>query len=467
MKERAENRSETAEKTPKSAAETAPESAAEKENPPPRSEAAAAAGSGLEREASERNAVRTQVKSTLESGGMDGIAKALARLQAVTRSDWAAAVYLSDPDIHDRPPREWSVETAHAADGSPAPPPPRSYALHEGLGGNLIAYSGEAVDSNLALQALGIVKSADETPPRCQTISLEDRTRAPIRTIGKLYLAGCPPLSAGDADLADSVAMQIETQIVHYLAEKRLLAQSIGSARADLLARRPYARRWALGELREAEVAVARCSLKNFAEAASIAGPEAARAAREWIDGERELAVDLGGYFDAESGGSVTALFGPPLYEIGIEQLSDSSSADDLDALMEALPPNAERYAFQAVQFALASIDAFADLAVEGERLELSIGIEAGAAAVGDFTGSGRELSAVGSASAHAAQLQDLAGAGRVAVGPSCRQLLEGYRRLTLDDSLPFEVREAGNAHLKGHDEPAAYYSARRIQQKG
>ena len=186
--------------------------------------------------------------------------------------------------------------------------------------------------------------------------------------------------------------------------------------------------------------------------------------ARLWIDLERSLAVQRGGYFQVEAGDSVGAMFGPPLYEISMDALQGVSSAADLDALMEELPPNSERYAYMAVQFALESAAKAAEIDLDGVSLDLSLGIEVGEMTIGNFTGSPWSLTAVGGASRHAAQLQELAKPGQIVLGPVCKERLEGYRRSTLDDALPFEIREAGNAQLKGYDEPKPYYTAHPLE---
>ncbi|MDE0021607.1 MAG: hypothetical protein OXT69_09540 [Candidatus Poribacteria bacterium] len=407
----------------------------------------------------ERQAVRSKVKTILESDGLDGFGDALANLQSFLEADRIVALYLSDHDAYDHEPRDRRVETAHAADGKTVPPPARDYALNEGLGGNLIAYDGEPLDSEIGMQALGIIRSVGDEAPPCQTIVLEDRTRTPNRVIGKMFIVGCPPLQPADADLVDAVAMQIETRIAHFHAVKGGLTQSIRADQANYLIRRSYASSWAFDQPRQTEAAVAQCGVKNFAEIAVSGNAAAVQGARQWIDMERALAVQRGGYFEVEAGDCVETMFGPPLYEISMDALRGVSSAGDLDALMKELPPNSERYAYMAAQFALASAAAAEELNLGGVSLELSIGVEVGEMTIGNFTGSEGSLSAVGDAASRAARLQELAKHGEIAIGPVCQERLEGYRRSTLDDSLPFEIREAGNAQLKGYDEPVTYYT--------
>ena len=412
----------------------------------------------------ERQAVRSKVKTVLENEGLDGVGNALAHLQSFLGADRVVALYLSDYDAYEHEARDRRVETAHAADGQPVPPPARDYALNEGLGGNLIAYGGEPLDSDIGMQALGIIRNIGDEAPPCQTIILEDRTRTPNRVIGKMFIVGCPPLQPADADLADAVAMQIETRIAHFHAVMSGLTQSIRADQADYLIRRSYASSWAFEQPRQTEAAVAQCGVKNFAEIAMSGNAAAVQGARQWIDLERALAVQRGGYFEVEAGDCVETMFGPPLYEISMDALRGVSSAADLDALMKELPPNSERYAYMAVLFALESAAAAAELDLDGVSLDLSIGVEVGEMTIGNFTGSAGSLSAVGEAASRAARLQELAKPGEIAIGPVCQERLEGYRRSTLDDSLPFEIREAGNAQLKGYDEPAAYYTVHPLE---
>ena len=125
---------------------------------------------------------------------------------------------------------------------------------------------------------------------------------------------------------------------------------------------------------------------------------------------------------------------------------------------MQAVPPDAGRYAYGAVMFALDAIAAAGDSDLGGEPLAISVGIEVSAVTVGNLSRGSGSLTAIGDGVSHAARLQETAAAGQVAIGPNCHDAIESYRRNSLATDLPFEVAAGGNVQLKGVDEPAAYY---------
>lgn len=423
-------------------------------------EAPAAAKQEAKRPTVERHTLRSEVKEALDREGLDGIGDALALLQTYTSSDRATIVYLDDYYEDSSLPHSRGVNTVFVAGGSVADAPRRSYLLDEGLGGNLIDYSGEVGDSGHAMAALGIVEAPGDDAPHYDSVTLENRTRHPNTTIGKLFLIGGEPLDAAEADVVDSVAMQIETKLAHYHSLKRELSVSLPADQAEFLIRRPDIGHWVFDSPRQVEIALVQGGIHDFADVVQRVGDPQATigGARRWVDQMRSLTTSHGGYFDDDSGDSATCMFGPPFYEAAAAALDKVETVADIEEFMAAVPPDAGRYAYSAVMFALDAIAAAGDSDLGGAPLRVSVGIEVSAVTVGNLSRGTGSLTAIGDGVSHAARLQEAAGPGQVVIGPNCRDAIELYRSASLATDLPFEVAAGGNAQLKGADEPVPYY---------
>jgi|SaaInl4_135m_RNA_FD_contig_61_448690_length_2337_multi_2_in_0_out_0_1 class 3 adenylate cyclase len=408
----------------------------------------------------ERHTLRSDVKQALDREGLDGVGDVLALLQTYTGSERAALVYLDGYYDASSLAHTRGVNAVFVADGDVTEPPVRSYLLDEGLGGNLIDYPGEVADSGHAMAALGIVDAPGDSPPHCESVTLEDRTRHPNATIGKLFLIGSDPLDASAADDVDSVAMQIEAKLSHYHSTKRDLSVSLPAEQAEFLIRRPDIAHWVFDSPRQVDIALVQGGIHDFADIVRRVGDPQATigGARRWVDTMRELSTSHGGYFDDDAGDSATCMFGPPFYEAAAAALDKLDTVADIESFMDAVPPDAGRYAYGAVMFALAAIAAAGDSDLGGEPLAISVGIEVSAVTVGNLSRGAGSLTAIGDGVSHAARLQETASAGQVVIGPNCHEAIEAYRRNSLATDLPFEVASGGNVQLKGVDEPAAYY---------
>ena len=408
----------------------------------------------------ERHTLRSQVTEALDREGLDGIGDALALLQTYTSSERATVVYLDDYYEESSLPHSRGVNTVFVADGAVTDAPLRSYLLQEGLGGNLIEYSGEVGDSVHAMAALGIVGPPGEDAPHYDSVTLEDRTRHPNTTIGKLFLVGGEPLDPSEADVVDSVAMQIETKLAHYHSMKRELSVSLPADQAEFLIRRPAIGHWVFDSPRQVEIALVQGGIHDFADIVQRVGDPQATigGARHWVDRMRSLTTSHGGYFDDDAGDSATCMFGPPFYEAAAAALDSVETVADMERFMDAVPPDAGRYAYGAVMFALEAIAAAGDSDLGGEPLQISVGIEVSAVTVGNLSRGAGSLTAIGDGVSHAARLQENAGPGQVAIGPNCHAAIESYRAASLATDLPFEMAAGGNVQLKGVDDPAAYY---------
>ncbi|MBT5531919.1 hypothetical protein HOK31_02595, partial [Candidatus Poribacteria bacterium] len=303
----------------------------------------------------ERHTLRSEVKEALDREGLDGIGDALALLQTYTSSERAAVVYLDDYYEESTLPHSRGINTVFVADGAVTDAPVRSYLLNEGLGGNLIAYSGEVGDSEHAMAALGIVSAPGDDAPHYDSVTLEDRTRHPNATIGKLFLVGGASLDPSEADVVDSVAMQIETKLAHYHSMKRELSVSLPAGQAEFLIRRPDIGHWVFDSPRQVEIALVQGGIHDFADIVQRVGDPQATigGARGWVDRMRSLTTSHGGYFDDDAGDSATCMFGPPFYEAASAALDKVETVADMEEFMDAVPPDAGRYAYGAVMFAL------------------------------------------------------------------------------------------------------------------
>jgi class 3 adenylate cyclase len=423
-------------------------------------EAPAAAKQEAKKPTVERHTLRSEVTAALDREGLDGIGDALALLQTYTSSERATIVYLDDYYEESSLPHSRGVNTVFVAGGSVTDAPRRSYLLDEGLGGNLIDYAGEVGDSSQAMAALGIVDAPGDDAPHYDSVSLENRTRHPNTTIGKLFLIGGEPLDASEADVVDSVAMQIETKLAHYHSLKRELSVSLPAEQAEFLIRRPDIGHWVFDSPRQVEIALVQGGIHDFADIVQRVGDPQATigGARAWVDQMRSLTTSHGGYFDDDAGDSATCMFGPPFYEAAAAALGTVESVEDIEEFMAAVPPDVGRYAYAAVMFALEAIAAAGDSDLGGEPLTISVGIEVSTVTVGNLSRGTGSLTAIGDGVSHAARLQETAGPGQVVVGPNCHDAIELYRAATLATDLPFEVSAGGNVQLKGADEPAPYY---------
>lgn len=410
--------------------------------------------------AKEHHTVSVRSNELLDQDGTAGLGETLVLLQLLVRAPKAIMVYYDSPFFAERPPHERKVEVLFAEDGHLAPPPEKSFVLHEGLGGNLIEFDGDLRDSRKAMMAIGILDRADGEPREFYSVTLEDRTRHPHQSIGKLVLIGGPPLDQSDQDVVNSVGSQVDTKIVYYHRSKRNLLRSLHPDQVEFFVRRPEIANWFFETPRHEEIAMVFADLCGYTEITRrLADPvETIRVAKEWIIHQIKLTSRHGGLFDKDVGDCAVSLFGPPFYELTVESLLSIVDIDAIEQLMSSIPPDPERYAYQAVMYALDTVEAVRDFQMGENDLHVSIGIEVDRVAIGDLNGNLGSLTAMGDGMNLASRLQGLAREGQIVIGPNCRRRLENYRRNNLATELPFTITEGGNAPLKGYDNPVFYY---------
>lgn len=324
----------------------------------------------------------------------------------------------------------------------------------------MIEYEGRVSDSRKAMRALGILDRAGEKPRCFHTVTLFNRTEEPYRPIGKIFLIGGPPIDDTDKTIMQSVAMQLDTKLMHHYETKRNLRRSLSEDQVEFFIQHPVIAKWFFETARNVEIAMVYTDIVGYTHITRrINDPsETIRVAKERILKEIELTARHGGYFDKDIGDCAVSLFGPPFYELSIDSLLEAKDTADLERLMEESPPNRERYAFQAVMYALESVEAIRNVEMGSSRLEISVGIEVKNVAIGDLNGNMGSLTAMGDGMNLAARLQGVANAGQIVIGPGCREKLEGYRKNNLAKSLPFQIEEGGVAELKGYDKPVEYF---------
>jgi len=410
--------------------------------------------------ASEHHTVIARSNELLDQDGTSGLGETLLLLQELVRAPKAVIVYLNDPYDSEILAHERRVAVLFAEDGQLVAPNQRNLKLHEGLGGNLVEFDGDLRDSRKAMIALGIKDHAASEARPFVCLPLKDRTLLPRIDIGKLLLIGGPPLDQADRDVMTSVAMELDTKIVNYHRTKRHLRRSLSGDQVEFFVRRPTIANWFFETPRYEEIGMVFSDLCGYTEITRQIGDpvETIRVAKEWIIREIELTAKHGGYFDKDVGDCAVSLFGPPFYELSVDSLLGVTDAEALESLMSEIPPDPERYAYQAVMFALETLEAVKEYRMGDYELNVSIGVEVGRVAIGDLNGHLGSLTAMGDAMNLAARLQGLASRGEIIIGPDCHRRLDGYRRNNLALRLPFSIEPRGEANLKGFDKPVPYF---------
>jgi len=414
----------------------------------------------LKNTATEHHTVIARSNELLDQEGPDGLGETLLLLQNLVRAQRAVIVYLNDPYDPEIPAHDRAVKVLFTEDGQLVSPGEKNSMIHEGLGGNLVEYDGDLGDSKKAMIALGIMDHVTSEPRPFICLPLKNRTRLPHIDIGKLLLIGGPPLDQTDRDVMNSIAMELDTKIVHYHRTKRNLQRSLSKDQVEFFVRRPTIANWFFKTPRNEEIGMVFADLCGYTEITRQIGDpvETIRVAREWIIREIELTARHGGYFDKDVGDCAVSLFGPPFFELSVESLLTAPDTEALEALMAEIPPDPERYAYQSVMFALETVEAVKEFRMGGHELNVSIGVEVGQVAIGDLNGNLGSLTAMGNAMNMAARLQGIANRGEVIIGPNCRLRLDGYRRNNLAPNLPFTIEPGGEADLKGYDKPVPYF---------
>ncbi|MDG2360442.1 MAG: adenylate/guanylate cyclase domain-containing protein [Planctomycetaceae bacterium] len=410
--------------------------------------------------ATEHHTVIALSNSLLDQEGTDGIGETLLLLQKLVRAPKAAIVYLNDPYDHDTPPQERRVNALFAADGKLIPPSEKNAVLHEGLGGNLIEYDGSLEDSAKAMSALGAIESRGAEPLPFVCMDLKNRVRQPHINIGKLVLIGSPPISQSGRDVMQSIGMQLDTKIVNYHRTKRHLRRSLSDDQVEFFVRRPAIADWFFKNPRNEEIGMVFADICGYTDITREIGDpvETIRVAKNWILRQIELTAQHSGYFDKDIGDCAVSLFGPPFFELSIDTLLNAADTDALESMVVENPSDPARYAYQAVSYALETVEAIKDFRMHDHDLQVSIGVEVGQVAIGDLNGRLGALTAMGDAMNLSARLQGLAQRDEIVIGPNCHKRLEEYRRNNLAPKLPFTVTPAGEANLKGYDKPVQYY---------
>ena len=178
------------------------------------------------------------------------------------------------------------------------------------------------------------------------------------------------------------------------------------------------------------QLSVMFCDLVGSTELSSRLDPEdLGPVIRAYQDRVRETMARFGGYIALYMGDGVLIYFGWP----------------------EASEAEAE--ATRAVRAALAVAFVVSDTPVEGEKLQVRIGVATGLVVVGEPIGVGdaRQQTVIGETPNRAARLQGLAGPNGVVIDAATRQQVGGL----------FECRDLGAIQLKGLPEPVQAWSVR------
>ena len=408
----------------------------------------------------EHHTVIAKANELLDQEGTQGLDDTLLLLQTLVRAPRAVIVYLNDPYDQDVPAHDRAVTALFAEDGELVCANENNAMLHDELGGNVVEYDGDLRDSVKAMTAMGIIDRTGAEPRPFMCLPLKNRTRLPHVNIGKLLLIGSPPIDQTDQDVMQSIAMQLDTKIVHYHRTKRHLRRSLSADQVEFFVDRPSIADWFFKNSRNEEIGMVFADLCGYTEITRQIGDpaETIRVAKEWIIRQIEMTAKHGGYFDKDIGDCAVSLFGPPFFELSVDSLLAVPDTDALVSLMSEFPPDPGRYAYQAVLYALETVEAVKEFRMADNQLNVSIGVEVVKVAIGDLNGRLGALTAMGDAMNLSARLQGLASSGQVVIGPNCRRRLEDYRRNTLAPQLPFTIESGGEASLKGYDKPVPYF---------
>jgi len=385
---------------------------------------------------SERHTVIGKVNKILHKKGIKGIGKVLLLMTELTGMSKGAVVFIEDEASSDIPIHESKVGFVYVHDGQIIHRESAIKKLNMRLGRALINYDIKGIaDSNTGMRILGILERNDKTgeenrlPFHCK--DLVNRQADEPYNVGKLFLIGEREMDLTDLSLMEAAGLQIDTRITNYHEQKKALGRSLHPDQIDFytdLTRK-------LGDPRK-----------------TIEG------ARNWILKEKELTLKHGGFFDKEVGDCAVSLFGPPFCAISLDALQRVQNIEEIKELIRNNQSEPHVYAYQAIMYALESLEIVKTYSIGKHQLNISVGVEVGDVAIGDLTGDIGKLTAMGDSMNLAARLQGFAKQGQIIIGPNCARLIRIYKKESYHSELPFDVAKSGQARLKGYTDKITYY---------
>ncbi len=413
----------------------------------------------------EHHKVLSEVNKILHKKGINGIGNVLLLLTELTDMPKGAAVFIEDEASSEAPIHESKIGFIYVQDRQIVHRKRAIKKLNQRLGHALINYDiNKIADSNDGLRTIGILErdamTGEENRLRFRCKDLVNRQADEPYNIGKLFLIGEREMDQTDLNVMEATALQIDTRITNYHEQKKALGRSLHPDQIDFFLTYPKIARWFFENPREETIAMVFTDICGYTDLTrQLCDPrKTIEGARNWILKEKELTLKHGGFFDKEVGDCAVSLFGPPFCAISLDALKRVQRVEEIKELNRNNHSEPHVYAYQAVMYALESLEVVKTYSIGGHRLNLSVGIEVGDVAIGDLTGDIGKLTAMGDSMNMAARLQGLAKQGQTIIGPNCDRLIQIYKKETYHSELPFDVKKAGQASLKGYTEPIPYY---------
>jgi class 3 adenylate cyclase len=263
-----------------------------------------------------------------------------------------------------------------------------------------------------------------------------------------------------DLSLMEAAGLQIDTRITNYHEQKKALGRSLHPDQIDFFLTYPKIARWFFENPREETIAMVFTDICGYTDLTRKLGDprKTIEGARNWILKEKELTLKHGGFFDKEVGDCAVSLFGPPFCAISLDALQRVQSIEEIKELIRNNQSEPHLYAYQAIMYALESLEVVKTYSIGKHQLNISVGVEVGDVAIGDLTGDIGKLTAMGDSMNLAARLQGFAKQGQIIIGPNCARLIRIYKKESYHSELPFDVVKSGQARLKGYTDKITYY---------
>jgi class 3 adenylate cyclase len=414
---------------------------------------------------SERHTVIGKVNKILHKKGIKGIGKVLLLMTELTGMSKGAVVFIEDEASSDVPIHESKVGFVYVHDGQIIHRESAIKKLNLRLGRALINYDIKGItDSNTGMRILGILERNDKTgeenrlPFHCK--DLVNRQADEPYNVGKLFLIGEREMDPTDLSLMEAAGLQIDTRITNYHEQKKALGRSLHPDQIDFFLTYPKIARWFFENPREETIAMVFTDICGYTDLTRKLGDprKTIEGARNWILKEKELTLKHGGFFDKEVGDCAVSLFGPPFCAISLDALQRVQSIEEIKELIRNNQSEPHLYAYQAIMYALESLEVVKTYSIGKHQLNISVGVEVGDVAIGDLTGDIGKLTAMGDSMNLAARLQGFAKQGQIIIGPNCARLIRIYKKESYHSELPFDVVKSGQARLKGYTDKITYY---------
>jgi len=415
--------------------------------------------------AAERHTVIKKANKTLDTKGTNGIGDVLLLLTELTGMSKGAVVFIEDEASSETPVHPSKIGFVYVHNGHILTREKELQQLNDRLGQSLIDLDVDRItDSYTGMGILGILEDNDKTGEKNRLCfhckNLVNRKADEPYNVGKLFIIGEREMDPTDLSVMEAIALLIDTRINTYHEQKKALGRSLHPDQIDFFLTYPKIARWFFENPREETIAMVFTDICGYTDLTRLIGDprKTIEGARNWILKEKELTLKHGGFFDKEVGDCAVSLFGPPFCAISLDALQRVNSIEEIAELIKHNQSKPHVYAYQAIMYALESLEIVKTYSIDNHPLNISVGIEVGDVAVGDLTGDIGKLTAMGDSMNMAARLQGFAKQGQIIIGPNCARLIQVYKKESYHSELPFDVQKSGQARLKGYTDMVTYH---------